>query len=82
MQGEQIMSAISGNGYGSSHNWARGHTTQSNVEVNHGDNATYFECEDCGEYFRHYYHSTPDIFEAIRNAGVPDKCSAAKGVGK
>jgi len=65
-------SAISGEGYGASHNWRYGGTTAGRCSL--------YKCDDCGEIFYHHYPSTPDIHEAIfKYAGkpgyqVPDRC--------
>lgn len=68
------MSHINGKGFGSSHNWVNGGTTQSPT-VDYGTNSTFYQCKDCEQTFRHYYHSEPDIFEAMRKSdGVTDKC--------
>ncbi len=71
------MSHINGSGFGSDHNWVAGGTTQS-PNVPYGTNSTYYECADCLQHFSHYYHSTPDIFEAIKNAGITEKCPKAQ----
>lgn len=60
------MSAIYGTGYGSSHDWKRGHTNQWIL-------GQVFSYED-GAGFSHQYDVIPDIFEAIKLSGVPDKC--------
>ena len=60
------MSHINGKEFGDSHNWEyRGQT---------GTHNTSYGCKECGEHFAHNYHVIDDIFEAIKVAGVPDKC--------
>lgn len=71
---EEITSDINGEGFGSDHIWQRGYTTQSGFEVHHGDNSTMYVCKKCGQGFNHYYHSTPNIFEAIREVGISEHC--------
>ncbi len=65
------MSDISGKGYGDSHNWIRGGTNQ--VGSNWMKKATYYVCP-CGVIFSHAYDIIPDIFEAMKQAGIPEKC--------
>ncbi len=36
---------------------------------------THYVCRVCGVAFAHKYNHTPDIFAAIREAGVPGECS-------
>jgi hypothetical protein len=62
------MSDIQGTGYGSSHNWKNLGTSPRKE--------TRYACE-CGESFLHAYDKIPDIFEAMHNAGVKDKCPKA-----
>ena len=61
------MSDIYGEGYGASHEWVRGYQP-------HGDRSTPYKCKKCGVEFRHWYNVVPNIHEAIREAGIPDKC--------
>ena len=60
------MSHIVGSGWGSDHEWKRGYTG--------GDKGTPYQCE-CGASFVHWYDETPDIFEAMKLAGVPEHCA-------
>lgn len=60
------MSHINGDGYGSCHDWR---------EVNQVGHCTWYKCAVCDAEFKHWYHSTPNIFEAIANAGVVDYCT-------
>jgi hypothetical protein len=59
-------SAINGEGWASDHLWHYEGTPS---------NASVYKCARCFWTFAHYYNSTPDIFEALRVAGVPDKCA-------
>jgi hypothetical protein len=65
------MSAIVGTGHGASHNWARGYTSPMQN--------TAYRCRDCGAGFVHWYEVTPDIFDAMRLAGVADRCPVSAG---
>lgn len=66
------MSDINGNGYGSSHEW-KNEGTQ-----NHGGGSgnifTEYSCSNCKEYFRHFYHKTENIFEAMKEFPVREDC--------
>jgi len=64
----ETESAIRGSGYGSTHTWERGYTG--------ANRATPYQCKKCGVWFNHHYPSTPNIFEAMAKAGVPDLCEA------
>jgi hypothetical protein len=63
-------SDIFGEGYGSSHSWRRGHTSPYK--------STEYICVDCGALFLHDYDETPNIFEAINEAEIPDQCVGHK----
>lgn len=67
------MSDISGNGYGSAHDWMRLYTEPSKV--------TFYVCNDCGENFAHAYDEIPNIFQAMRETGVKENCETVKAVG-
>lgn len=60
------MSDIRGRGFGSAHDWIRGYSSP--------DGFTEFECRRCRETFRHFYHSTPNIWKAMREQGVLEEC--------
>ena len=66
------MSEISGQGYGDSHNWTKGYTAQVGAVPFLKNTA--WSCTDCGAIFNHAYDMIPDIFEAIKQARVVDKC--------
>ena len=63
-------SHIQGTGWGSDHVWIRGHTGF--------DKCTAYECAECGVEFYHHYEQIPDIFKAMQESGVPEKCSRSK----
>jgi hypothetical protein len=67
---------IVGKGHGSCHRWVRGATAQ--VGSNAPSKQTAYYCGDCGEQFVHWYATTPDIFVAMKAAGVPDRCAGAR----
>lgn len=60
-------SAIRGTGHGSKHLWERGFTGPSRT--------THYLCKRCNIDFYHHYPSTPNIFEAMAKAGIPDECA-------
>ena len=64
------MSDIYGNGYGSSHDWR-----YDSTQIFGGEWATRYFCRHCARRFVHFYHTTPDIFEAMTKADhVTDAC--------
>jgi hypothetical protein len=63
-------SHIRGEGFGSSHDW-RGDTPQDNSK------RTFYKCAGCGATFCHHYDAEPNIFAAMRLAGVVDQCRAS-----
>jgi hypothetical protein len=65
------MSVIHGEGYGDKHNWENKGTEQN---YNQDYRNTLFICKDCDQYFRHYYHITPDIFDQIKISGITKEC--------
>lgn len=60
------MSAITGSGWGSKHNWESGPTGWTRT--------TPYVCKDCGATFGHHYPSEPNIFTAMYKSGVPEDC--------
>ena len=70
------MSHILGEGYGSCHNWERGHTAQ--VGSGWGTKQTAYRCINCKAVFNHFYDNVPDIFEAMENQLVEDQCPAVE----
>ena len=65
------MSDITGKGYGDKHDWKCHGTEQMSSPK---DRSTLYECKKCSEKFRHYYHSTSDIHEAMRERGIKEEC--------
>lgn len=63
---ETHQSDINGIGWGSDHLWHY-ETTPSNV--------SYYKCARCFWNFAHAYNHTPNIFDAMKKDGVPDKCA-------
>lgn len=63
---EKNKSDISGEGWGSDHLWHY-ETTPSTASL--------YKCALCFWNFAHYYNSNSNIFEAMQQAGVPDKCA-------
>lgn len=59
-------SDVHGEGHGSDHLWHY-EATPSNASI--------YKCARCFWPFAHAYNHQPDIFEAMRAAGVPDKCA-------
>jgi len=66
------MSDINGDGYGYKHDWERGPTAQ--VGSDWRKKSTFYTCRKCAVSFNHYYDVTPYIFDAIREADVPEEC--------
>lgn len=64
------MSHINGEGYGSTHDWW--HDT---TELFRGDIGSRYFCKNCGACFVHMYHRIPDVFDAMRDEGVPQVCA-------
>lgn len=69
------MSDIRGEGYGSKHNWTRVSTLQRNIPI---DRMTLFQCANCHRDFWHRYRITSDIFQAMKEWGIPEECKEAK----
>lgn len=67
------MSEVNGAGYGDSHNWVHIHT--NNWGATGGTAWSFYSCQDCQQRFVHYYHIQKDIFKAIQECNVTDKCT-------
>lgn len=73
-------SHIRGVGYGSDHIWIHQETKQlspfynPNYKNNVKDKQSTYKCQDCGVVFCHYYDMIPDIFTAIKNSKISNKC--------
>lgn len=68
--------------YGNSHDWRRG---KSHQWAYYGGPAhTPWTClnRGCGAHFLHFYHDTPDIREAMREAAIVDVCPGIKEIRK
>jgi hypothetical protein len=63
---------IRGHGYGDKHDWEDRGTEESPIPQNR---STLWRCKKCNEIFRHWYHITPDIFEAMKQYGVVEDCN-------
>lgn len=71
----QPKSNIYGEGYGSSHTWIRGQTIQwSSLGLDYYAAFTDYSCLKCGAKFKHYYHSTPNIFQAMNDTDIVSEC--------
>lgn len=57
---------LNGDGYGSDHDWRF---------VNGGRGWTTYRCKDCSADFNHVYDATPSVWEAIKEADIPEMCS-------
>lgn len=74
------MSMVVGHGYGDSHEWEQPSDLQYYWTDSKGQPQLFvggpsvWRCRLCGATFKHYYHQIRDIFEAIKQAGVPDVC--------
>jgi len=77
------MSVIRGHGYGDSHNWDRPDALNPKSLGIGGEmiyevgGPTGYRCSSCRVIFYHHYHDIVDIFEAIKAAGIVDKCPNA-----
>lgn len=60
------QSEINGEGWGSDHLWHYEATPSR---------TSYYKCARCFWPFAHSYNHTPDIFKAMREAGVPNACA-------
>lgn len=69
------MSDIKGEGYGSLHNWKKITSTQASHPIR---NSRLYNCVDCGDPFRYYYNAISNIFEAMKENGVKEKCKKEK----
>jgi hypothetical protein len=67
---------ILGKGYGSSHRWSKGSTLWSSTTqpLMPHQKHTHYQCVECDAHFLHFYDITPDIFDAIEQAGISDQC--------
>jgi len=68
----EIESDIRGNGYGDKHTWVQVQTLQRNIPQ---DRMTYYSCAYCQKDFWHRYRVISDIFEAMKQWGVPEECN-------
>ncbi len=65
------MSDIRGTGHGDKHTWDMIQTLQRKIEE---DRMTLYQCRVCHKDFWHRYHIIPNIFEAMKDWGVPEEC--------
>ncbi len=71
----EIKSNIYGEGYGSSHTWIRGETLQwGPLRLDYYSAFTDYSCLKCGAKFKHYYHITTSIFQAIKETDIINQC--------
>ena len=77
---DKIKSQIFGTGYGDSHVWMRGHTNKYLLRqvLPYRDKCIHYKCRNCGVTFSYYYNVEPNISQAIKNSGIPDKCEKTK----
>ncbi len=61
------MGDIQGIGYGCDHDWENRGTSIHRT--------THYKCRRCGCGFWHAYNDTPNIFKAMKLAGVPKDCT-------
>ena len=59
------MSDIYGEGHGSAHDWQYCWSSWK---------TSVYQCARCGHKFAHAYDCTPDVFEAMKQQGVPAEC--------
>ncbi len=73
------MTQVCGKGYGDKHDWREEGSLQWSAANLPSDSAnTRYRCVRCMVEFRHYYHVEPNIFEAMKEAGVPENCQRAE----
>lgn len=65
------MSDIKGQGFGEKHHWIKIETLQRN---NPRDRMSLYVCKNCLIDFWHRYHVTSDIFQAMKEWGIPESC--------
>ena len=68
-----FSSDIRGVGYGSSHIWKHLGAAQVGSAPPSLKYSRY-KCEQCGDYFEHFYDLCPDIFMAIKRSNIRDLC--------
>ena len=74
MESKTEKSDIIGKGYGSCHNWERGHTMGMEKDGIIEDKATYYKCRDCDTEFLHFYDRVNNIFKAMKVCDIPNIC--------
>lgn len=58
-------------GYKGEHFWVNKGTEQHPIPENR---STLFQCNKCNILFRHWYHVTDNIFEAMKRSNIKDEC--------
>ena len=82
---EDGRSDINGSGWGSSHRWERKGTAlcpcvmatgrdYDGLHLSPGDKSSRYKCRLCGEWFNHHYDLVSNIFDAMKESGVTEKC--------
>jgi len=65
------MSILEGEGHGSNHDWFRVKTFVEEKYIK-------YLCQACDLVFKHRHEETPEIFEAMEQANVPENCEGAE----
>lgn len=65
------MTDLVGEGYGDKHKWVDLGTYQHPYPR---ERYTSFKCDKCSAFFRHFYHVTPIIYDAIKDNGISETC--------
>lgn len=75
MKKVHLACEIDGVGYGSSHDWMQVALFCDKLPAKRPFRRhSVWECQKCYMKFRHFYRDQPDIFKAIEEYGLPDKC--------
>ena len=71
----QTQLNIHSEGCGMSHTWIKGNTIQwSKLNLDYYAACTDYSCLKCKVKFKHYYHTIPNIFEAMNREGITNEC--------
>lgn len=70
-----LKNRITGKGYGDSHTWIEVAMITDKIPSTAPHNRhSIWKCLGCKCQFRHFYREQPNIFEAIKEYSIPDKC--------
>lgn len=69
-----LCDQISGEGYGYDHNWIEVAFVPCSNRKPPYTRHSVWDCTNCSARFRHFYKQEPDIFKAMKDYGIQDKC--------